>query len=230
MRNQKEQALEYKLKDLLRESQFKAQIEQPQQFVAAEIFWNGIMQEQRTKHFYLAPEQLNAPANSMWKTGFKELRLGQGSIQSQSEFIGCQRRSSYRFLNRHPQPRPEGAQGSPEPPKTQRETTLLSSVQHERPASSWTSSSPRRHHQSTVMWAPWNDKNEAHEEGALVAGEEGICLTQPPMQRQEEHSSLQDHFLICDVGKSGNFYTRNSVPKSMGKAKIMYVKSSSGNP
>lgn len=51
MCNQKEQALEYKLKDLLRESQFKAQIEQPQQFVGEEIFWNGIMQEQRTKAF-----------------------------------------------------------------------------------------------------------------------------------------------------------------------------------
>lgn len=38
MHNQKEQALEYKLKDLLRESQFKAQIEQPQQSVGEEIF------------------------------------------------------------------------------------------------------------------------------------------------------------------------------------------------
>lgn len=37
MCNQKEQALEYKLKGLLRENQLKAQIEQAQQFVGEEI-------------------------------------------------------------------------------------------------------------------------------------------------------------------------------------------------
>lgn len=43
MCNQKEQALEYKLKDLLWEKQLKAQIEQSQQFVGEEILRNGIM-------------------------------------------------------------------------------------------------------------------------------------------------------------------------------------------
>lgn len=50
----------------------------------------------------------------MWKMSFKELQPSLGSIQSQSEFIRCQRRSSYRFPNRPLQPRPEGAQGRPE--------------------------------------------------------------------------------------------------------------------
>lgn len=48
--------------------------------------------------------------------------------------------------------------------------------------------------------------------------------------REEEHSSLQNHFLVCDVEKRRNFYTRNSVLKSTGKAKITCVKSSPGNP
>lgn len=43
MYNQKEQALEYKLKDLLRENQLKAPNEQSQQFVDEEILWNGII-------------------------------------------------------------------------------------------------------------------------------------------------------------------------------------------
>lgn len=38
MCNQKEQTLEYKLKDLLRENQLKAQMEQSQQFAGEEIF------------------------------------------------------------------------------------------------------------------------------------------------------------------------------------------------
>lgn len=64
----------------------KAQIERPQQFVGEEILWNGIMQEQRTRHFYLAPTQLSEPSNSTWKTAFKNCSES-GSIQSQSDFI-----------------------------------------------------------------------------------------------------------------------------------------------
>lgn len=73
------------MKDLLRENQLKAPNEQSQQFVGDEILWNGIIEEQGTTHLYLAPKQLNEPANCMWKTGFKELQASRASTQS--EFI-----------------------------------------------------------------------------------------------------------------------------------------------
>lgn len=71
MSNQKEPPLQYKLKGPLKEKQFKVQIEQPRQSLGEEILWNDVMWEQRTKHFYLNPRQLNEPANSMDKMGFK---------------------------------------------------------------------------------------------------------------------------------------------------------------
>lgn len=71
MSNQMEPPLWYKPKGLLKEKQFKVQIEQPRQSLGEEMLRKDVMWEQRTKHFYLNPRQLNEPANSRGKIGFK---------------------------------------------------------------------------------------------------------------------------------------------------------------
>lgn len=81
------------------------------------------MWEQRTKHFYLNPRQLNEPANSMGKIGFKGPPSSWGAF-SQSELIRCQRRSRYRFRNRCLQSKPKGAHGC-SAAENPRENTLL---------------------------------------------------------------------------------------------------------
>lgn len=65
MCNPKEQALEYKWADLLRENELKAKTEWSQQSAGEGIFWDGTVEEQRTKRFYPAPKQFREPANSM---------------------------------------------------------------------------------------------------------------------------------------------------------------------
>lgn len=140
----------------------------------------------------------------MWKTGFKELQGSRRSTQSQSEFIRCQRRSSYRFPNRCLQPRPEGAQGGPELLKTQRETTLSLSIQSAHCASFWASFSSQRHYQSTRTWSPWELEKRRLKRKKLWLQVEKTCdqsFTLPPVQAEEENSSLWDHFLICDMGE-----------------------------
>lgn len=89
MSNQKERPLQFKLKGLLKEKQFKVQIEQSLQSVGEEILRNDVVWEQRTKHFYLNSRQLKEPANSMGKMGFKGPPASRRTF-SRSELIRCQ--------------------------------------------------------------------------------------------------------------------------------------------
>lgn len=111
MSNQMEPPLWYKKKGLLKEKQFKAQIEQPRQSLGEEILRKDVMWERRTKHFYPNPRQLNELANSMGKMGFKGPPSSWAHSASQSELIRWQRRSRCRFRNRCLQPKPKGAHG-----------------------------------------------------------------------------------------------------------------------
>lgn len=162
---------------------------------------------------------------------FKELQPSQESIQSQSAFIRYRGEAATDFrtdISNPSQEEPEAAQGC----WRLKGTTLFLTHPACTSCRFWAHFLPQASlvHMHKI---PQNCRSEANEGKGLAIGFKGMwsLLTLPLILREEGSPSLRDSFLTCDTEKKmGKYGVQKSVPKSMGKAKITYVKSSLGNP